>query len=94
VALFELRDVAKHFAAVAGPVTALESATLSVEGGELLDTPSEGKIEVAGHQLTGESRAALFDYRREKTSGSAHVCTTTRMRCREASSSGSRSRAP
>jgi putative ABC transport system ATP-binding protein len=36
VGLIELRDVAKRFRTVAGPVVALESATLSVDRGELL----------------------------------------------------------
>jgi putative ABC transport system ATP-binding protein len=33
-----------------------------------LDTPTSGEIEVAGHRLTGASRAQLFDYRRETVS--------------------------
>ncbi|MGZ4755529.1 MAG: ABC transporter ATP-binding protein [Acidimicrobiia bacterium] len=88
MSLIELRDVAKRFTTVAGPVVALEPVTLSVDRGELLvvlgpsgsgkttllnmigalDAPSEGTIEVAGHDLTGESRASLFEYRRKTVS--------------------------
>jgi putative ABC transport system ATP-binding protein len=88
VALIEMRDVAKRFATSAGPVVALESASISIDGGEFvvvlgpsgsgkttllnmigaLDAPTEGKIEVAGLEVTGESRAALFDYRSKTVS--------------------------
>ena len=36
MALIELREVSKRFETVAGPVVALESATLVGRGGELL----------------------------------------------------------
>ena len=86
--MIELENVSRRYQV--GPVTvsALESVTLKIEGGEFvvilgpsgsgkttllnvigaLDAPTSGNITVAGHRLTGASRAQLARVRRETVS--------------------------
>ncbi|MGZ4711881.1 MAG: ABC transporter ATP-binding protein [Acidimicrobiia bacterium] len=51
---------------VLGPSGSGKTTLLNLIGA--LDAPSAGTIEVAGHELSGESRASLFDYRRTTVS--------------------------
>jgi len=55
-----------RFVVVLGPSGSGKTTLLNLIGG--LDTPTSGEIVVAGRRLTGASRSALFEHRRETTS--------------------------
>ena len=86
--LVELEAVTKSYEIGESVVTALDSASLTIEDGEFvvilgpsgsgkttllnmigaLDTPTSGRITVAGREITGASKGALFEFRRHTVS--------------------------
>jgi putative ABC transport system ATP-binding protein len=69
--VFALRDVdlevdEGEFAVVLGPSGSGKSTLLNIIGA--LDTPTGGHATVAGHEITGMSRAELFAFRRQVVS--------------------------
>jgi putative ABC transport system ATP-binding protein len=69
--VYALRDVdlevdAGEFVVVLGPSGSGKSTLLNIIGA--LDTPTDGRAVVAGHEITGMSKGELFHFRREVVS--------------------------